>query len=45
MVYPSPKMPRMVNSTGAADAFLPLKKRPLIPPAAVVGAGPLGSLE
>ena len=45
MVYPRPKMPRMVKSRGAADAFLPLKKRALMPPDADVAAGPLGSLE
>lgn len=45
MVYPRPKMARMVKSTGAADAFLPLKNRALIPPEAVVAALPLGSLE
>ena len=44
-MYPSPKMVRIVNSTGAADAFFPLKYRPLIPPAAVVDAEPLGSFE
>ena len=45
MVYPRPKMARIVNRTGAADAFLPLKYRALMPPAAVEDAGPFGSFE
>ena len=44
MVYPRPKRPRMVHTTGPADAFLPLKNLTLIPPTAELGAGPLGSL-
>ena len=45
MVYPSPKMASMVTTMGDAEAFLPLKKRALMPRAADSGAGPFGSLE
>lgn len=45
MAYPKVKIPKIVQTSGAADAFLPLKYLALIPPPETLDAGPLGSFE
>jgi hypothetical protein len=45
MAYPKVNRPKIVQTSGAADAFLPLKNLAFIPPPATLDAGPLGSFE